>query len=174
MLVLMTDDERLPDPLAAARLLPKGSMVVVRSRDADTRTRWAHSLVALARSRGLLILVANDAELASQCGADGLHLSEAIAHLAPHWRALRPRWFISAAAHSLRALMRCGSVDAIFFSPVFPTSSHPGKAALSATRANRMIGGIASPVYALGGVTASNATLLRGYSGIAAIGALAP
>ena len=31
-LVLMTDDERLPDPLAAARLLPRGSMVIVRAR----------------------------------------------------------------------------------------------------------------------------------------------
>jgi thiamine-phosphate pyrophosphorylase len=170
----MTDDERLADPLTAARLLPKGSMVVVRSRHAAARARWAQALVALARSRGFLVLVANDPALASRCGADGLHLSEGNAHLAPHWRALRPRWFISAAAHSLRALILCRSVDAIFLSPVFPTSSHPGKAALTVARANRMIGGVASPMYALGGVTAGNAALLCGYSGIAAIGALAP
>ena len=89
MLVLMTDDERLFDPLAAARLLPKGAMVIVRSHDPAKRARWAYAMVALARSHGLLVLIANDAELASRCGADGLHLSEANAHQAVRWSALR-------------------------------------------------------------------------------------
>ncbi|MDE1938775.1 MAG: hypothetical protein KGI68_07130, partial [Alphaproteobacteria bacterium] len=36
-LVLFTDDDRLPEPVAAACALPRGSMVVVRSRDAARR-----------------------------------------------------------------------------------------------------------------------------------------
>jgi thiamine-phosphate pyrophosphorylase len=174
MLILMTDDERLADPLGAARLLPKGAMVIVRSRNTAKRTEWAHALVALARSRSLVVLIANDAMLVSRCGADGLHLSEANACQASHWRALRPNWFISAAAHSLRSASLPRFVDAILLSPVFPTASHPGLAGMTPSRANRIAHTLTVPVYALGGVTPRNAVLLDGFAGIAAIGALAP
>jgi thiamine-phosphate pyrophosphorylase len=173
-LVLMTDDARLPDPLAAARRLPRGALVVVRSRNDARRAEWAHALVAVGRSRGLLVLIANDAALASHCGADGVHLSQANAHQAAHWRALRPRWFLSAAAHPLRAAMLCKFVDAVFLSPVFPTASHPSALAMTPVRANRLALSLVAPVYALGGVTARNACLLHGFAGIAAIGALVP
>lgn len=174
MLVFMTDDERSPDPLVAARLLPKGAMIIVRSRDPAKRVKWAYAMMALARSRGLLVLIANDPVLASRCGADGLHLSETNAHRAAHWSALRPQWFISAAVHSLRAALLRQYVDAIFLSPVFATASHPDHRALTAVRANAIAQDLAVPVYALGGITARNATLLSGFAGIAAIGALSP
>lgn len=174
MLALMTDDERLPDPLPAARLLPKGAMVIVRSRDADRRAELAHAIVALAKSRGLLVLVANDAGLASRCRADGLHLSESNAHQASHWSAVRPHWFISIAAHSLRAATLSKFKDAVFLSPIFATASHPSRVAITPVRANAVARAVAVPIYALGGVTAKNAASLQGFSGIAAIGALAP
>lgn len=173
LLVLMTDDDRLPDPLSAARLLPRGAMVVVRSRDDTRRSMLAHALVAIARQRGLVVLVADDAALATRCGADGLHLPEAKARQAAHWRATHPRWFISASAHDLRTMTSTRLVDALFLSPVFPTRSHPGAPALTPGRANRMTMATRVPVYALGGVTAQNAVLLRGFAGIAAVGALA-
>ena len=120
------------------------------------------------------MLIANDAGLAARCGADGLHLPQANAHQAAHWRALRPHWFISVAAHSSRAATLSKSVDAIFLSPVFPTSLPPRAApALTPVRANNIAQAVALPVYALGGVTARNAALLHGFAGIAAIGALA-
>jgi thiamine-phosphate pyrophosphorylase len=174
MLVLMTDDERLSDPLAAARRLPKGAMVVVRSRQAGRRAELARAIIVLARSRGLLVLIANDAALASRCHADGLHLSESNACEASHWRALRPHWFISIAAHSLRTAALSRFEDAIFLSPVFATASHPSRASITPVRANAMARAAVVPVYALGGVTARNAALLHGFAGIAAIGALAP
>jgi thiamine-phosphate pyrophosphorylase len=172
-LVLMTDDERLADPLLAARLLPRGTMIVVRSREDARRSELAHALMAVARHRGLVVLIADDGALAVRCGADGLHLSEAKACQAAHWRALKPRWFISASAHGLRTLTATRLVDAYFLSPVFPTRSHPGAPPLTPCRANRMAMAIRVPVYALGGVTAQNAVLLHGFAGIAAIGALA-
>ena len=172
MLVLMTDDERLAEPLLAARLLPKGAMIIVRSRDDARRSALAHTLMAVAHHRGLVVLIAEDAALAARCGADGLHLPEAKARQAAHWRALRPRWFISASAHSLHAIASTRLVDAFFLSPVFPTRSHPGARPLTPCRANRMATATRQPVYALGGVTSQNAALLRGFAGIAAIGAL--
>jgi thiamine-phosphate pyrophosphorylase len=169
-LVLMTDDERLPDPLAAARALPKGSMVVVRARHAARRIKLAHGLRELKDT--LVILIASDAALAVEAGADGLHLPEAAASEASRWRARHPRWIITAAAHSERAVRNARDVDALFLSPVFATGSHEGRAALGATRANSIARHARVPVYALGGIDARNARLLHGFVGIAAVSAL--
>jgi len=173
-LALMLDDDRVLDPLQAVRILPRGALVVVRSREDERRKRLAHAVVALARARGLIVLIANDAQLAARCGADGLHLSEANAHLAAHWRALHPRWFLSAAAHGLHRVRSSVFLDAVFLSPIFPTLSHSESVAHTAVRANQMARAARVPVYALGGVTSQNASLLQGFAGVAAIGALLP
>jgi thiamine-phosphate pyrophosphorylase len=171
VLVLMTDDMRLKDPLAAARALPKGSMVIVRSRDAAKRRDLALALREIARARSLFLLIAGDAALAARIGAEGVHLPETRIGEAAAIRA-RYKMLVTAAAHSLGALRRANYVDALILSAVFPTASHPGRAALGAVRANAMVRQAPLPVYALGGITARNARLLAGFCGIAAIGAL--
>ncbi len=171
-LVLMTDDERLADPLAAARDLPRGSMVIVRARQAAHRAKLAAAMLVLAGSRHLFILIADDPALAARLGADGLHLPEAHAHTAAHWRALHPRWLITVASHGNAPVPP--AADAAFLSPVFATHSHPNRANLSAIRASFIAARARKPVYALGGIDAHNAACLsRAFSGIAAIGALA-
>jgi thiamine-phosphate pyrophosphorylase len=173
----MTDDERLPDPLAAARALPRGSMVIVRSRQASHRGKLAHTLRPIVRARGLILLVANDPGLADRVGANGLHLSEANLRQASTWRARRPRWLITIAAHSFSA---CGMIsrtgaNAAFLSPVFATSSHSGTLPLDAVRARTIARQATLPVYPLGGVNGQTAMKLAGasFAGLAAIGALA-
>ena len=168
-LVLMTDDDRLPDPLAAVAALPRGAMVIVRARARATRAGLAAAI--LARRRDLFVLIADDPALAARLGADGLHLPQARAREAAHWRACHPRWLISAAAHSRRATL--AAVDLIVLSPVFATLSHPGAPALGAVRANAIARAANKPVYALGGIDARNARLLSGFAGVAAVGALA-
>jgi len=165
-LVLMTDDERLPDPHPAAEALPRGSLIVLRARNDARRAELA---AAFRRLSHLLLLIANDAALAARIGADGVHLSEEDARCAAHVRALHPRWLITAAAHG-RPLS--GPFDAVFLSPIFPTRSHIGAAPLGAARANALVRQTRTPTYALGGITPANARLLRGFAGIAAIGAL--
>lgn len=176
-LVLMTDDERLLDPVAAARALPRGSMVVVRARQSSHRAKLARSLQAIARERGLTLLIANDPALADRVRAGGLHLSEANARRAAEWRARRPDWLITTAAHSLAACGRARQwgADAAFLAPVFATATHPDQVELGFGRARGLACMAPLPVYALGGVTAQSAARLRysGFAGIAAIGALA-
>jgi thiamine-phosphate pyrophosphorylase len=132
----------------------------------------ARALVA----RRLPVLIAGDARLAAACGAAGLHLPEARMAEAPHWRALHPRWIVTAAAHSARALLRAQDLrlDALFLSPVFPTQSHPGGRALGAVRAGMIAAPSRIPVYALGGINERNATRLSRthFCGIAASRAL--
>jgi thiamine-phosphate pyrophosphorylase len=171
-LVLMTDDVRLADPLAAARALPRGSLVILRARDASHRALLAAHMHSLAWARGLIFLIADDPGLARRIGAHGLHLPERRAHEAAHWRALNPGWLISTSAHSLRVALQAQDADMVLLSPVFPTKSHREARPLSPARARAMARQLKVPVFALGGVTAQNAVLLSGFSGLAAIGSL--
>jgi len=164
-LVMMTDD-RATDWAAAARRLPSGSVVVVRSRDNAKRRRLAEQLDGLSR-----LVIADDPSLAARIGAAGLHLPERRMHEAAHWRARFPHWIITSSAHSLRALMGASALDAVFLSPVFATSSHSQARALTPVRAAFIAAHAPVPVYALGGVTTRNAALLApAFSGIAGIG----
>jgi thiamine-phosphate pyrophosphorylase len=171
-LVLMTDDDRLPDPVAAAKALPFASMVIVRARERARREAVAKSLLPVVRSRDLFLVIAGDVALALAFGADGVHLPEARIGEAATIRACH-RILVTASAHSLAALRQAAWIDALLLSPVFPTASHPGRPVLGPLRAAIMARAARVPVYALGGVTADNAGRLAGFSGIAAIGALA-
>lgn len=170
-LILMTDDERLPDPVAAASALPRGSMVIVRAQDAARRRVLALALREVARRGGLFLLIAGDVALARSIGSDGIHLPEARIGEAASIRA-QNRFIVTASAHSLAALRKAGAVDALILSAVFPTQSHPWGANLGPLRAAMMARLCPLPVYALGGITAKNAARLDGFCGIAAIGAL--
>ena len=172
-LILMTDQARVPDPVAAARVLPRGSAVILRHTDAKLRASLARALIELARARGLILLIAADAHLAADIGAHGVHLPESRAREAAHWRALRPSWIITAAAHSERALTTAciAGADAALLAPVFPTSSHPERASLGLLRARLIAARSGLPVYALGGINAESIARLAhaNFAGIAAI-----
>jgi thiamine-phosphate pyrophosphorylase len=175
-LILMTDEKRLPDPLAAAPALPKRSAVIVRHTQDNARRELAERLRPIADERAIRLLIANDPGLAEDVRADGLHLSESRAAEAAQWRSRYPGWLITAAAHSdaaVTAAAKAGA-NAALLSPVFETASHPGRPALGVERFLAIARAASIPVYALGGVTADNAQSLNGpnVAGIAAIGAL--
>ena len=176
--ILMTDQTRLRDPAAAARSLPEGSAIILRHTGEKARAALAAALKPIALERGLLLLIAGDAALAARIGAAGLHLPETRAREARHWRARRPSWLITVAAHSERALLvAAGSgADAALLAPAFPTLSHSSRAALGLARLRLMAARAALPVYALGGVNAQTIERLVGarLAGIAAIEGLVP
>jgi len=175
-LMLMTDDARLPDPLAAAALLPRGSLVIVRSRNSGRRRDLARDMLKLAQRRHLLVSVADDPVLALSAGADGLHLPQARLAEAADWRARSARLLITVAAHApcdIAGAARARA-DAALLSPVFATGSHPGAPTLGPIRVRLMLRAALLPVYALGGIDDRNVMRLSGapLAGIAAIGAL--
>jgi thiamine-phosphate pyrophosphorylase len=175
-LIFMTDERRLRDPVAAARVLPKGAAIILRHTMADTRRALAASLSRIAHERGLLLLIAGDAQLAARIGADGLHLPETRVREAKHWKCVHPSWLVTAAAHSEYALAcaaRAGA-DAALLAPAFPTLSHRERASLGVARLRLMAARATLPVYALGGVNAQTAQRLAGarFAGIAAIDGL--
>lgn len=175
-LILVTDDRRLPDPLAAAAALPPGSLVILRHRDSARRQTLGMALQRLCRGRRLRLLVAGDIGLALRLGA-GIHLSEAMTRCPPPrlrwWRRRGKRPPLTAAAHGrggLAAARRLGA-DAVLLAPVFPTASHPGQRALGLLAFRGLVGSAGLPVYALGGVTGRTVNHLRGCraAGVAAV-----
>ncbi|RJF89434.1 thiamine phosphate synthase [Oleomonas cavernae] len=167
-LALLTDRTRLPDPVAAAGRLPRGSLIILRDGDlaAAERLVLARTLAAVARRRGLRLLVSGDLGLARRVGAAGVHWPE-------RQLPARVRGFATAAAHSLAALHRArrAGVAAAFLSPVLPTLSHPGAPCLGVVRFAGLARQAGLPVYALGGIDARTAQRLYG-SGAAGIGAI--
>lgn len=174
-LVLLTDDERLSDPLAAARALPKGAMVIVRARQSAHRAHLAEALAPIAHARNLVMLIADDPLLAIRTRAHGVHFPEKHGAHASYWRARRPQWLITASAHSSRACARARYADALLLGPVLATQSHSGAQTLGSIRTRLIAYSIEKPVYALGGIDSKTIMRLSGarLAGIAAIGALA-
>ena len=175
--ILMTDQNRLADPVHAATALPSGSAIILRDYSMDGREALGQDLINVCRRRRLRLLVAGDWRLAQKLGAHGVHL--------PEWQLLRqltwqrkPGWLITAAAHSEVALILAArsGVHAALLSPVFETNSHTGGSNLGALRFTRAVKQAPLPIYGLGGINSSNALRLSssGAAGFAAVSGLAP
>jgi thiamine-phosphate pyrophosphorylase len=153
---LFTDARLADHGIAAARALPPRSGIVVRSDALSVRNRHRlfRRLRAIARARKhRLLLAAGDPALAQRLGADGVHLRRRSAVRAAQARRLG--LLTSAPVHTpaeARAA-RHGGIAICFVSPLHPTRSHVGVAALPLRRwlwIARLAGG--APV-ALGGMT---------------------
>jgi thiamine-phosphate pyrophosphorylase len=175
-LLLVTDPQRTPDPLAAAARLPRGAGVIYRAFGHPGAVEIGRALAALCRRRGLVLLVGADEALAARIGARGLHLPERDLARARRVAARRPGWILTGAAHSGAALARaadCGLAAALL-SPVFESNSPSAKRALGSLRFARLARPARLPVYALGGINGDTALRLAssGAVGLAAVEAL--
>ncbi len=175
-LVFLTDDERVLDPLPAIGHLPRGSLVIVRAREAVRRRELAHAAAHIAQHRGLMLSIAGDAALAAACRADGLHLAEAEMWKAAHHRAQNRHWLITCAAHCARSVLRAHlfGAHAVFLSPIFATQSHADRPPLGTVRLRTIARAVPVAIYALGGIDSHNVVSLNDspLAGIAAIAAL--
>lgn len=160
-------DERLGEGLwAAIAALPRGAGIVFRHHGLppDERLALARAVVAAAKSRGLLVVLA---EAPAGLRADGQHRSRRTRRRLPR------HGIITASAHSARELQaaaRAGA-DLLFLSPVFATASHPGASCLGPVRFGLLARRTPCPVIALGGMTEQRFSRLRqmGAYGFAAI-----
>jgi thiamine-phosphate pyrophosphorylase len=196
-IVLVTDSAFGDDTIvrcieATASELPPGWLCVQlrdKRRPLVSLRVFASRLRIVTRARSAGLVVNGDPRLARDVGADGVHLGGG-AGTVREARAIcgRAAW-ISIAAHSNGAVQR-GAEDganAILVSPVFasrpaslPGLDEEGRNApksgrgLDAVRAARILVGERCGVYALGGVTAENASACAaaGADGVALIRAL--
>lgn len=160
---LFTDAARLPDPLPAIAMLPRGLGVVLRHYGVAGRDKLIDDAARLCRARGLALLVA---------GAD--HLPQGLVRPKAGFAA-QP---LTAAAHDAAAIVRAWRAGAagVFISPVFATSSHPGAVPLGPLRFAillRLARRYGLAVFALGGMDERSWRRLRPLQphGYGAIGA---
>lgn len=172
-LFFVTDPKRTPDPAAVARTLPRGCGVIYRSFGDPAAVGVGRALAAIARARGLVLLVGADAGLAAAVGAHGVHLPERAVGQARRLRARRPGWIVTGSAHSARALAgaKRSGLDAVLLSPVFDSRSPSAGRPLGIVRFAALVRGAGLPVYALGGVDARTVMRLKG-SGAAGVAAV--
>jgi len=171
-LILLTDEARLPDPLAIAGKLPAGSLVILRHYDAAHRETLGIKLAKLCRAKRLTLLVAGDPVLAQKLKV-GLHLPEYwLKKPLPAIRLIGKRQLLTAACHSRTAMIRArtAGAKALLLSPVLPTQSHPGAKGLGILGFRRLVRRCSLPVYALGGVNAQTIGLLTGSGAAGAAG----
>lgn len=168
---LMTDSERMTDPVAAAHRLPAGSAIILRHRAASERARLAMKLARICRARRLRLLIAGDWRLAAALRCDGVHLSEAAARRGPEpgLRLWRRRRLLTISFHG-NGSWPAVACDATILGAILPTASHPGRTTLGTLKAARLAR--QRHVIALGGVNAATLKQLNGIrlAGVAGVG----
>lgn len=173
-LILVIDPDRTPDPVALAERLPKGCGVIFRGFGRKGSGKTARRLAAVARRRGLVLLIGADAFRGTGAGA---HLPERMAYRASALKRGRPGVIVTAAAHSLPALVRArrAGADAALLSTVFKSRSPSAGRPLGSVRFAALVRLAGLPVYALGGVRTKNAPRLlgSGAAGLAMVEGLA-
>ncbi len=143
------------------------AMIQIRAKELTARDlmRLVEQAVAVPGAR---ILVNTRADIALACGATGVHLPAD----SPSPRPIVPSGFlIGASCHNLEELHTAARerVDFAVFGPVFES---PGKGPPTGLdKLREAVRAVRIPLYALGGVTAKNASLCiaAGAHGIAAI-----
>lgn len=168
----------MADPLAAASHLPRGGAVIYRAFGERQALSIALKLRRSTRGRRVMLLVGADERLAWLAGADGLHLPERMMSRLPRIRARHPRWIITTAAHSGRALHLAERVgaDAVLLSTVFASRSASATRPMGPVRLAQLVRTVRTPVLALGGVDARSARRLvgTGAAGVAGVQAWRP
>ena len=147
--MFFTDPVRTPEPEVTASRLPSGSAIVYRTYGAPDAEARARRLLAIARSRGLKLLIGQDVGLARRVGADGVHLPERLAH---------------------RAAPLIGA-DAVVISVALPSRSPSAGPALGPVRLAARVRATGRVAYALGGINNKTARRLLGAGliGLAAV-----
>ncbi len=157
--ILFTDPQRTPDPVALALALPRGAGLAYRAFGAADAAEVAGRLGRIARRRGLILLIGADAV---RVRGAGVHLPERMATRARAIKAARPGAIVTAAAHSLPAILRArrAGVDAVIVSPIFASASPSAGRPMGALRFAALVRVARVPVYALGGIKTDTAARL--------------
>jgi 8-oxo-dGTP diphosphatase len=126
----------------------------------------------LCKRFGAILLLATSVDVFNQTDADGLHLTSQTLHQYDR-RPIPAGKLLSVSCHSEDDMLLAEKLgaDMLLLSPVKATSSHPGVPGIGWDRFRAMISQVHKPVYALGGMQASDLEDAKsaGAQGVAAI-----
>lgn len=159
----LLSDPRI-DIIFAAQNLPKGCAVIYRHFGAGDRAEVAAKLRQICFEKSHQFLIGQDAPLAFNVGADGVHFPQADLEQSEIWRRRVPDWILTGATHDGPSLALAASLplDAVTLSPVFETQSPGSGDPLGLKLFCSLTAKSAKPVIALGGINAQTAPYLIG------------
>jgi thiamine-phosphate pyrophosphorylase len=160
----LQEPEQLPERVA--RAIDGGARLVQyrdKSGDRAARLHQARVLAELCRARGALLIINDDAQLAADSGADGVHLGRDDGDPAAARRRLGAGAIIGVSCYDQwpRALQAVEQgADYIAFGRFFPSRTKPQAVQASLDLIRRAKQQLALPVAAIGGITAHNGAQL--------------
>jgi 8-oxo-dGTP diphosphatase len=141
----------------------------------DLLGRTARSVRNLCQTYGARLLINGDWRLAGVLGLDGVHLPARVAATLVQRPLPADRW-VGVSCHDETELAHAQRIGADFatLSPIYETPGHAQSAPLGWDRFGDLVGAVALPVYALGGLEDEDLESARmsGAQGIAAVRAL--
>ena len=158
---------------AAAGLRAASRATILQVR-APTLTTAAleREMKTLVVTTSIPILVSSRCDVALACAAAGVNLPESDISVADARKLLGAR-LIGRSVHSIAGaqLAEDDGADYVIFGPVWDSASHPGTPPAGRAELARVVGSVAIPVLAIGGVTEERVAdvLASGAAGYAAI-----
>jgi len=158
------------------KALQKGNIIVQfrnkNIQDPDEYLTLAKIAADLCHRYGAILLLATSADIYQQSNADGLHLNSQVLFKYQS-RPVSENQLLSVSCHTLEEMKQAEKLGAniLLLSPVKETSSHPGVPGIGWQQFSQMIAEVKCPVYALGGMQASDLDDAKaaGAQGVAAI-----
>ena len=157
-----------------------GGVTIVQLREKsmprDELVAEAREIRALCHSRGIPLIINDDAELARLVGADGVHVGLDDLDIAAAREIIGEKGIIGASAHSVEealAAERAGA-DYLGVGAVFGSSTKTNARPLALETLRDITAAVSIPVVAIGGVTRSNLPRLAdsGIAGAALVSAI--
>ena len=155
-----------------ARWIGEGvELVQIRERELTARdlAELTRQVLRIPNPHGTKILINDRADVATACGAHGVHLRDG--SVAPEVFS-RPEFLVTVACHSIDDAVRTAGADYVLLAPIFaPLSKEDQRPALGTEAIREFTRRSLTPVLALGGITNENvaACLEAGAAGIAGI-----
>ncbi len=168
-----TDRNRIKDIFAVVKNLPKDCAIIIREYDLNEAQRldFASKISIIAREKSLKVFVGKDIKLANKIKADGVHFSDRESFLG--FKNLHRNFLISYACHSEKSVRQAQKYgcDLIFYSPIFPTKSHPNQKSIGALKLRNLATKTQTPIYALGGIDEKNIKIIAN-CGVGGVGGI--
>ena len=165
-LYALTDPELLPEAVLGGRvaLAVRGGARTVQYRDKmadpEARRRRAGDVLAACRAHGALCIINDDAALAAELGADGVHLGRDDDDPAAARALIGPDRLIGVSCYDRADLAEAAiaaGADYVALGSVWPSATKPQAVRASLELLREMSARLPVPVVAIGGITRENA-----------------
>ncbi|MCK5647441.1 MAG: thiamine phosphate synthase [Gammaproteobacteria bacterium] len=142
-------------------LSQSNKVVQLRKKNIENSEYLALAKIAesVCRQFNSILLLAASIDIFTQAHADGLHLNSRVLFEYDS-RPIAEQHLLSVSCHNLEEMTQAEKLgaDILLLSPVKATSSHPELEAIGWQKFKQMIAHVQCPVYALGGMQASDLT----------------